>query len=167
MPVICSTDVVERLEVLDVDRRDDSDPCLQELVDVLPALLVSRPRRVRMRELVHEGDVGPAGEHRVDVELLQSRASILDSLPGNDLEIGDLLGRWPAAVGLDESDDDVLASLAAATALVQHRVGLPHARSGAEVDAEGSARHGRRLRLVWMVDATISRGRRSHGINYP
>ncbi len=129
-------DVVERLEVLDVHRRDDSDPCLEQLVDVLPALLVSRPRRVRVRELVHQDDVRPAGEHRVDVELLQCRASVLDRFPGDDLEIADLLGRGLAAVGLDETDDDVLAALAAAAALVQHRVGLPHARSGAEVDAE-------------------------------
>ena len=141
-------DVVERLEVLDVHRRDDSDPCLEQLVDVLPALLVSRPRRVRVRELVHQDDVRPAGEHRVDVELLQRRAPVLDRFPGDDLEIADLLGRGLAAVGLDETDDDVLAALAAAAALVQHRVGLPHARSGAEVDAERSARHGRRLRLV-------------------
>ena len=34
-------DVVERLEVLDVDRRDDVDPGIQQLVDVLPALLVA------------------------------------------------------------------------------------------------------------------------------
>ena len=37
-------DVVERLEVLDVQRRDDGDAGVEQLVDVLPALLVARAR---------------------------------------------------------------------------------------------------------------------------
>ena len=43
---------------------------------------------------------------------------------------------------LDEADDDVLAALAAAAALVQHRERLADAGRGAEVDAERAARHG-------------------------
>ena len=54
--------VVHRLEVLDVERRDHVDAGLEQLLDVLPALLVHRPRDVRVRELVDEHDVGPAGE---------------------------------------------------------------------------------------------------------
>ena len=36
-------DVVHRLEVLDVDGRDHVDPGVEQLLDVLPALLVARP----------------------------------------------------------------------------------------------------------------------------
>ena len=53
-------DVVQRLEVLDVERRDDVDAGVEQLVDVLPALLVARARDVRVRELVDERDLGPA-----------------------------------------------------------------------------------------------------------
>ena len=50
-------DVVQRLEVLHVHRRDDRDPGRQQLLHVLPALLVARSRRVRVRELVDERDL--------------------------------------------------------------------------------------------------------------
>ena len=53
-------DVVERLEVLDVQRRDDVDPGVEQLLDVLPALLVARARDVRVRELVDERDLRAA-----------------------------------------------------------------------------------------------------------
>ena len=48
---------------------------------------------------------------------------------------------------LEDADDDVLPSLATPPALVQHRVGLADARSGAEVEAKLPARHALRLRL--------------------
>ena len=53
-------DVVQRLEVLDVQRRDDVDAGLEQLLDVLPALLVARAGDVRVRELVDERDLRAA-----------------------------------------------------------------------------------------------------------
>ena len=47
-------DVVQAFEMLDVEAREDVDAARQQLVDVLPALRVARPRRVGMRELVDE-----------------------------------------------------------------------------------------------------------------
>ncbi len=55
-------DVVQRLEVLDVQCRDDADPGLEQLLDVLPALLVSRAGHVGVREFVDERDLRPPGE---------------------------------------------------------------------------------------------------------
>ena len=72
-------DVVDRLEVLDVQRRDHGDPGVEERLDVLPALLVARARDVRVGELVDERDLGPAGDDRVDVHLLERRAAVLDA----------------------------------------------------------------------------------------
>ena len=66
-------DVVERLEVLDVDRRDHVDPGIQQLVDVLPALLVARPRHVGVRELVDQRHRSGAGQQPVEVHLLERR----------------------------------------------------------------------------------------------
>ena len=51
-------DVVERFEVLDVDRRDDVDAGREQLVDVLPALGVAGAGHVRVRQLVDERDLG-------------------------------------------------------------------------------------------------------------
>ena len=68
--------VVEALEVLDVDRRDDVDAGGEDLVDVLVALLVAHPRRVRVRELVDERELGLARDHRVDVHLVELEAAV-------------------------------------------------------------------------------------------
>ena len=129
-------DVVEGLEMLDVQRRDDGDPGVEQLFDVLPALLVARARDVRVRELVDERDLGPAGEEGVDVHLLERCAAVLDDRTWDDLEVADLRECLRASVGLDDADDDVRASIPAAPALAEHRIGLADARRGAEVDAE-------------------------------
>ena len=135
-------DVVERLEVLDVERRDDRDARVEQLVDVLPALLVPRAGDVRVRELVDEDDLRPAPQDRVDVHLLERRAAVFDALPRDHLEVADLRARQLAAVGLDEADDDIGPAAAAPAALAEHRVRLADARRRAEVDAERAAGHG-------------------------
>ena len=63
--------VVEALEVLDVDGRDDVDAGVEHLVDVLVALLVAHAGRVRVRELVDQRQLGRARDHRVDVHLVE------------------------------------------------------------------------------------------------
>ena len=65
--------VVHRFEVLDVDRGDHVDAGVQELVDVLPPLLVARAGDVRVRELVDERHLGRARDDRVHVHLLEGR----------------------------------------------------------------------------------------------
>ncbi len=144
-------DVVQRLEVLDVQRRDHVDPGPQQLLHVLPALLVTRAGHVRVRELVHERDLGPAREDRVDVHLFELGVAVTEALSRHHLEVGDLVGGLPPTVCLDEARHDVLAVVAAAPALVQHREGLADAGCGAEVDPERSARHKGRLRLRFAV----------------
>ncbi len=128
-------DVVDRLEVLDVQRRDHGDAGVEQGLDVLPALLVPRSGDVRMRHLVDERHLGPAGEDRVDIHLLEARAPVVDGPARHDLEAGDLFGGLRSAVRLDVADDDVRASLGPAAPLAQHRERLPDTGSCAEVDA--------------------------------
>ena len=47
-------------------------PASSSVVDVLPALGVPRARDVGVRELVDEGDLGPAREDGVEVHLLEA-----------------------------------------------------------------------------------------------
>ena len=100
------------------------------------------PGRVGVRELVDERHLGMAGEHRVEIHLLERRAAVLDLAPRDDLEVAELLDRLRAAVGLDDADDDVGAPLGTAAALVEHVVGLAYARRGPEVDAQRASGHG-------------------------
>ena len=84
-------DVVQRLEVLDVDGRDHVDSRVEDIVDVLPALVVARAGHIRVRELVDQRDLWLAGQDRVDVHLLEGRPPVRDGLAWRDLQVGDLL----------------------------------------------------------------------------
>ena len=90
-------DVVERFEMLDVQRRDDRDPGVEQLLDVLPALLVARARDIRVGELVDERDFGPPGQHRVDVHLFERCAAVGQRSPRHELEVAELGGGLLAA----------------------------------------------------------------------
>ena len=101
-------DVVQRLEVLDVDRRDDVDAGVEQLLDVLPALLVARAGDVGVRELVDERDLRAAARAR------RRRPSPRTSRRGTRRPLRGTTSRSPtcsavlrAAVRLDEADDDV------------------------------------------------------------
>ena len=100
-------DVVHRLEVLDVDGRDHVDAGVEQLLDVLPPLLVPRSRNVRVRELVDERDRGLPRQDRVDVHLLEATCRGTRCAPRHDLEVTDLRRGVRPAVRLDEPDDDV------------------------------------------------------------
>ena len=112
-------------------------PGVDELQDVLPALVV-RPRAgdVGMGELVDQRQLGPAGEHGVEVHLLELGSPVRHDLAGHDFEVPDQLGGPGPSVGLHESDDDVGAAVMAAPAFVEHGEGLAHAGHRAHVDAE-------------------------------
>src|SRR2546429_309565 len=75
-------DVVQALDVLHVDRGMHGNARLEELLDVLPALGMPRPRlaleRVAVRELVDEQDLRLAREGRVEVEVAQRGAPVSD-----------------------------------------------------------------------------------------
>ena len=105
-------DVVQRLEVLDVDRRDDVDPRVEEFLDVLPALLVAIARDVGVSQLVDEDHVGAPARTASTSISSNAGAAVLDRPAGHHLEVAELLGGARAAVGLDEPDDHIGAALA-------------------------------------------------------
>ena len=61
-------------------------PAFEQLLDVLPALLVAGARHVGVRELVDERHLGPPLEHRVEVHLLEVGAAIRQPDPRDYLE---------------------------------------------------------------------------------
>ena len=137
-------DVVERLEVLDVQRRDDVDARREQLLDVLPALLVPRARarscaRARRR-------ARPAGGGRGR----RRRPSPRTSRRGTSTWRRGTTSRSPTCSAVfgrpcvsTKPTTTSVAVLGAAAPLVQHRERLADARRGAEVDAERPARHAR------------------------
>src|SRR6185436_10825800 len=110
-----------------VDRRDDVDTGGEELVDVLPALLVLRTGHVRVGEFVDQHLLRLATKDRVDVHLFERGAAIFEGATGHDLEVAELFGSLGSAVGLDVADDNIGAPGVPAARFVQHREGLPDA----------------------------------------
>ena len=104
-------DVVERLQVLDVDRGDHGDAGVEQLLDVLPALGVAGAGHVGVGQLVDQGDLGAAGQHRVEVHLLERGAPVGHGGSGHHLQAVQQGRGGPAPVGLDEADDHVGAAL--------------------------------------------------------
>ena len=86
--------------MLDVERGEHVDAGVEQLLDVLPALLVAAARGVGVRELVDQDHRRAPGQHGVDVQLRHPvpRYSITGA---DDLEVAELLGGAGAAVGLD------------------------------------------------------------------
>src|SRR6185503_8890489 len=109
--------------------------------DVLPALLVARTRHVRVRELVDECNTRMPGQDCVDVHLFELAAAVLKDPPRDDFEIADLLERTNASVRLDETHDDIGATIVASPTFVEHGEGLADAGGSAEVDAQVAAGH--------------------------
>ena len=106
----------------------------EQLLDVLPALLVPRAGDVGVGELVDQRHRGMAGQHGVDVHLGEDGSAVGELMARDDLQAVEQLGGVPAAVGLHEPDDDVGAALEPAAALVEHRVGLADPGCRTEVD---------------------------------
>jgi len=156
--------VVERLQVLDVDGGDDVDARPQQFLHVLPALLVAGAGHVGVRQLVHERDLRLAGEHRVDVHLLEEGAAVGQPGPGDHLQALDQLGGVLTPVRFHEADDHVGAALGAPVPLAEHGVGLADARGVAEVDPElprvGTAHRLPRIRCLLIPVCRGGRARR-------
>ena len=111
--------------MLDVDRGVDVDPGGQEFLHVLPALLVPRAGGVGVGQLVHQGDLGLARQHRVDVHLLELHPHVFDLRLGEDLQPRqERIGLEPA-VGLHVGRHHVPLLQFPLPRRLQHGIGLP------------------------------------------
>ena len=122
--------------MLDVDGREHVDPRLEHIAHILIPLLVLDPRRVRVRELVDQAQLGFAREHRRQVHLLQRRPPVDDAPAGNDLQSLGLRDGLRPPVGLEVADDNIAPVLGLGGALLQHPVGLADPRGHPDEDLQ-------------------------------
>ena len=135
-------DVVQRLQVLDVDGRDHVDAGGQQLLDVLPALLVAAPGALVWASSSTSATSGRRA--RTASRSISSRVAPRYSTrtAWDDREVPQLLLRASTAVGLHVADDHVSAAAPPPPSLVEHGVGLADAGCGPEVDVQPAASHG-------------------------
>jgi hypothetical protein len=132
-------DVLQALEMLYVEGGDDVDPGVEHLLHVLVAAAILRAGRVGVRDLVDQNHARRARDHRLDVELLDDQAAILDAAKGHRLEAFEESRGLGAAVGLDEPDHHVHAPLLERVRFLQHAIGLADAGREADVHLEPSS----------------------------
>ncbi len=120
--------------MLDVECAIDVDTCVEQLLHILPALLVAAAGGVAVGQFVHHGDGWLARQQAVEVHLLQPLLTVhvdLARLDGEFVEQGQGL---LTAVGLHHADQDVDPLLGLFPHRLQHGVGLAHAGGGPEKD---------------------------------
>ncbi|MGY3075580.1 hypothetical protein ACVWZZ_001951 [Bradyrhizobium sp. LM6.10] len=93
-----------------------------------------------MGELVDQRDFRPARDHGIEVHLLDHLAAIVELLARDHLQSTHQRLGLGAAMGLDEADHDIDASLAPGMCALQHLIGLSDAGSGADEDLQLAAR---------------------------
>ena len=140
-------DVVQALQMLDVERRENVDAAGQQLVDVLPALRMPRTRRVGVRQLVDQDQCGATCERRVEVEFGDRCSLDVELEQWQALESLEQRGRLRPPVRLQDADDHVGPGAAQRLGRDQHRVGLADAGRGAEEDLQPPAGGARFLRF--------------------
>ena len=129
-------DVIETLDVLNVDRGVDVDAAGHQLFDVEIALRVAAAFGIGVREFVDQNDLRPAGNDGVEIHLLKRLAFVFEAPAWNDFEAFQQRLGLLAAVGFDDTDDDIVPVLPAGMGLLQHFVCFANAGSSADKDSE-------------------------------
>ena len=124
--------VVEALHVLHVHRGEHVDACVEQVHHVLPALAVARALHVGVGQLVHQDEAGPPHEGRLEIELLEHAAAVLDFASRQHLQTFHESRGLGALVRLHDAHHHVDALTRELPRNLQHAVGLAHPGSEAE-----------------------------------
>ena len=125
--------------MLEVDGGDDADAAVEQFLDVLPALRIAAAGRIVVGQAVDQADLRVAAEDGREVDDLVGAAGVLLGDRGNHFEARQDLLDVGGDLALQGADDDVLAALLAAAALVEHAEGFADARGVAQKHFEAAA----------------------------
>ncbi len=123
---------VQCLDVLDIERGIDVDTGCEDLFHVLPALLMTTPVDIGMRELIDQRELRVARQERIEVQLRQDAAAIDHGLSRQLRQPRQLRLRFGAPVCLDQRGNDIDAVGMLAVGILKHRPGLADAGRGAD-----------------------------------
>ena len=135
-PGNAADDIVQALQMLDIDRREDVDTGRQQFLDILPALGVTRTRRIGMGQFIDENQFGFSGERSVDVEFTQFVTLVLDALLRNRIQTANHLRRFGASMRLDQTDDQIDTLSLQGPGGSEHGIGLADTWAGPEEDLQ-------------------------------
>jgi hypothetical protein len=130
--------VAQGIQLPHVDCGDHVDPDLQQFLRVLPPCCVTRTGRGGVREPFKQRDLGPAGQHRAQIQLFEHRAAERHLGGRPELEAGQESGGRLAVRGR-AGHDDVGAAFRAPVTLPEHGAGRANPRPRAEENPQPSA----------------------------
>ena len=133
--------VVQRFEVLNIERGYDLNARIEKLLDVLPPLDVPLPGNVGMGEFIHQHDLRSTGKDAVNVHFLKRCASVFHGVPRNDFQVTKLGNRAGTLVRLDEPDDHIRTANATSETFVEHGKGLSYPGCRPKVNTKHAAAH--------------------------
>ena len=93
--------------MLDVERRVDVDARAEKLIDVLPALGMTRAGRVGVRQLIDQKECRSSSERCVEIEFVDRRTLDIEHQRWKLLEALEHCSGFGAAVRLQQPDHDV------------------------------------------------------------
>ena len=131
--------VAQGIQLPHIDGGDNGDPGLQQFLGVLPSRGVTRAGCVAVGQLIQQRDLGPAGQYRVQVQLLGHRAPERHLGAGDDLEARKERGGTRSAVRRRVGHHNVGAAFRPPVSLAEHGAGRADARRGAQVDPQSPA----------------------------
>lgn len=129
--------VIQALQMLHVDGGNHVDTGIQQLFNVLPALGMARALYVGVRQFIHQDHRRMARQRGVEVEFRMARPT--SGAPRQHRQSLQQRGGLFTAVGFDHASQHVQPLRTQALRLLQHGVGFPYARTGAEVDFQFTA----------------------------
>ena len=118
--------------MLHVEGGVDVNAGVQQLLYILPALLVAAAGSVAVGQLIHHGDGRFAGEQAVEIHLLQPLLAVHVDLAWLDGELVEQGQGLLTAVGFHHADQDIDLLFGLLPHRLQHGVGLAYAGSGPE-----------------------------------
>ncbi len=131
--------VVQALQVLDIERGDHVDACIQDLLDILVALDMPGAWNVGVGQFIDQHHFGMPRNNGLGIHLFERYPAVGDFLTRNHLQIPQLRLRLGPTVRLHVAHHHVGTPALAAVPLVQHRIGLPRSGSRGQVDAQPAA----------------------------
>lgn len=131
--------VVKPLEMLHIHRRVHIDARTEQLFDILIALAMAAPRRIGMRQLVYQHNLGTALQGGVEVELAQSDVSVLHRFHGQHFQAIEQGKGVGARVRLNVAHYHIDALILDTMRLGEHGEGLSHAGGVPEEHLEPAA----------------------------
>jgi len=107
-------------------------PGLEQLDDILPALGMARPRRVRVRQFIQQDKPRPARQNRIEIHFLEHHSAILHRTSRNRLETLRQRDGLFASMRFDVTNYNLPPSLQLALRRLEHRIRFSNPGAHAE-----------------------------------